>query len=51
MNRRAIPLALAGAALLPVIATSGAHAQGNSPRADVPPENLAAAPQIGRAHV
>lgn len=40
MNRRAIPLALAGAALLPVLA----QAQGNSPRADVPPENLAAAP-------
>jgi len=40
MNRRALPFVLAGAALLPVLA----QAQGNSPRADVPPENLASAP-------
>jgi len=44
MNRRTIPLALAGAALLPVFAPGLAQAQGNSPSANVPPENLAAAP-------
>lgn len=44
MNRRTIPFALAGAALLPVLAPNMVQAQGNSPRADVPPENLAIVP-------
>ena len=44
MNRRTMPLALAGAALLPVLAAGRAQAQGNSPRADVPPADLSAVP-------
>lgn len=43
MNRRTVPFALAGAALLPVLAGQ-ARAQGNSPRADATPENLAIVP-------